>query len=259
MTLRAERRGDAVVNLDVVVPVYNEEDKLEQCVYTLRTWLKQNMRLKWQIVIADNASTDRTLQIAKELSSKHNDVTWRHLDQKGRGRALKTAWMQSTADFVAYMDVDLSTDLECFGPLVRALTEDGFDVAGGSRLMRGSQVKRSVKREVLSRGYNAIVWMFYPRKSFSDTQIGFKAMTRRAADTLLPLVEDNYWFFDTELLVRAEQHGFRIRDIPVKWVEDPDSRVKLTKTSMDLIKGLIRLRSNKPREAKPALEQKRAA
>jgi glycosyltransferase involved in cell wall biosynthesis len=247
------------VNLDVVVPVYNEEHKLEQCVSTLRSWLKQNLRLKWQVVIADNASTDRTLQIAKDLSAQHADVTWRHLDQKGRGRALKTAWLLSTADVVTYMDVDLSTDLESFGPLVRALTEDGFDVASGSRLSRHSQVKRSVKRQILSRGYNWIVWMFFPRKTFSDTQIGFKGMTRRAADTLLPLVEDNYWFFDTELLVRAQQHGFRIRDVPVKWVEDPDSRVKLTKTSMDLIRGLVRLRFEKPRETKPAFEQKRAA
>ncbi|MEX2088422.1 MAG: glycosyltransferase, partial [Bacteroidota bacterium] len=164
-----------------------------------------------------------------------------HLDQKGRGRALKKVWSESRADILSYMDVDLSSNLYAFPPLVEALISGGFDIGIGSRLLKASTTRRSLKREVVSRTYNLLVKAFFFTK-FSDAQCGFKAITKEAAGRLLPNVEDTGWFFDTELLVIAEKSGYRIFDLPVSWVEDLDSRVKIVRTAMDDIQGLIRVR-----------------
>jgi len=139
------------------------------------------------------------------------------------------------------MDVDLSTDLAHYPQLVAAIAEEGYDVAIGSRLARGSQVRRSLRREALSRGYNLLIkaLFFTP---FTDAQCCFKAMSRQACQELVPLVEDGEWFFDTELLILAARRGYRIREIPVRWVEDPDSRVNVPRTVMQDLKGLFRLR-----------------
>jgi len=230
-----------VNSVDIVLPVYNEEKVLSQSVETLRQFLSGGFPYKWRLVIADNASTDSTLGVAKELSACYPDVTYIHLDEKGRGRALKKAWLESTADIVSYMDIDLSTNLRHFPPLIAALT-GGYDVAIGSRLMPASRIKRSLRREVLSRGYNLMVKAMFGTR-FSDAQCGFKALTRKAVQALVPLIEDNKWFFDSELLILAEKKGFRIAEIPVEWVEDLDSRVKIIRTSLDDIKGLIRVRT----------------
>ena len=234
-----------MLQVDIVIPVYNEETKLERCVHKLRAHLRQHRAFDWRIVTADNASVDRTWQIAQDLSRRYADVSCLHLDQKGRGRALKAAWMASDAPILSYMDVDLSTDLAAFVPMIEALAGGGYQVASGSRLRKASRVRRSVKREVLSRGYNFLVWTCFPNKTFSDTQIGFKAITRQAAQRVIPLIEDNYWFFDTELLVLAQRHGYKILDVPVQWVEDSDSRVKIGKAAIDNIKGLARLKLRK--------------
>lgn len=230
-----------MASIDIVLPVYNEEKVLAQSVQTLRDFLSSGFQHQWRLVIADNASTDSTLKVAQDLATSHLDVSYIHLDQKGRGRALKRAWLESQADIVSYMDIDLSTNLRHFPPLIDALI-NGADVATGSRLMRASRIRRSLKREVLSRGYNLMVKaLFFTR--FSDAQCGFKALTRRAVQALIPLVEDNKWFFDSELLILAEKKGFRIAEIPVEWIEDLDSRVNIVRTSLDDIKGLIRLRT----------------
>ena len=228
-------------SIDIVIPVLNEERTLSESVAALRAYLADAIPNPWRIVIADNGSDDRTLDIARELSEEHPDVAWIRLEQRGRGRALRRAWLESQADFVCYMDVDLSTDLAAILPTVQAL-EEGYDLAIGSRLARGARVyRRTFKREFISRSYNLLIkTMFFTR--FTDAQCGFKALTRAAAQALVPRVVDQGWFFDTELLILAEKRGFRARDIPVTWTDDPDSRVKVASTAWNDVKGLLRLR-----------------
>lgn len=241
--------GDTTTNrpshlvLDVVIPVYNEEKVLEQSVTTLARTLTEVAPFPWRIVIADNASTDRTLEIARRLAtSSEGRVAVIHLDQKGRGRALRLAWSTSPAQVMAYTDVDLSTNLHHLMPMVQPLIDGRYHVATGSRLMKASRVTRQWKREVISRCYNGLVRAFFPRRRFVDAQCGFKAITRDAAQELLPLVADEAWFFDTELLLRAEQRGYRVWEVPVEWIEDLDSRVKIVRTAVDDVKGLWRVR-----------------
>ena len=234
-----------MATVDVVIPVYNEEHVLAESVATLRRFLSEGFHHQWRILIADNASTDGTLTVAEELAEKHSDVASLHIPEKGRGRALKASWLGSAADIVSYMDVDLSTELEAFPPLIEAIASEGYHVATGSRLAPGSDTARSLKREVISRGYNLMVkTLFFTR--FSDAQCGFKALSRQAVRELVPLIENNEWFFDTELLILAEKVGYPVRDIPVRWLEDLDTRVNIRKTVWEDIRGLARLRLRRP-------------
>jgi glycosyltransferase involved in cell wall biosynthesis len=226
----------------VVIPVYNEQDDLEPSILKLRQFLLHNVEYDWRVVIADNASQDRTLEIAKELAERYpGQVTFVHLDQKGRGRALRKAWTESDADIVSYMDVDLSTDLNAFPPLADSLIDSEYDVAIGSRLKRGAQVERGLKREIISRTYNLMIKLMF-WNHFSDAQCGFKAVTRRVVREIVPLIKDQAWFFDSELLLLAERMGYRIFEVPVTWTDDPDSRVKIASTAWEDIKGLFRVR-----------------
>lgn len=238
---RGEARPYQEATVEIVIPVYNEEAQLAKSVETLRAYLDAYLPYRWTITVADNASTDRTLQIARGLTADPR-IQVLHLEQKGRGRALKAAWLASPADVVAYMDVDLSTNLTSFLPLIAPLIAGHSDVSIGSRLQRGAVVTRQWKREILSRGYNLLLKLFF-RNGFSDAQCGFKAMTRSAARALLPHIEDDQWFFDTELLLLAEEHGYRIHEVPVDWVEDLDSRVDISRTVADDLKGLWRVRT----------------
>ncbi len=229
--------------VDVVVPVLNEERALPACLDRLRAFLSAELaEHRWKIVVADNGSTDGTLAVAEASAKEHpGEVSCVHLDVRGRGRALRRAWGESTADVVSYMDVDLSTGLEAFPRLVSAVASEGYDVAIGSRLAKGARTTRSLKREVISRVYNAVVRLSMGTH-FTDAQCGFKALSRPAAEVLVPAVEDNHWFFDTELLVIAERRGFQIKEVPVEWKEDPDTRVKVLPTVLEDLKGLARLR-----------------
>ena len=229
--------------VDVVVPVLNEERALPPCLDTLRAFLSTALaEHRWKIVVADNGSTDGTLAVAEASAKEHpGEVSCVHLDVRGRGRALRRAWGESTADVVSYMDVDLSTGLDSFPPLVNAVAFEGYHVAIGSRLAKGARTTRSLKREVLSRVYNAMIRLSMGTH-FTDAQCGFKALSRTAAEVLVPAVEDNHWFFDTELLVIAERRGFQIKEVPVEWKEDPDTRVKVLPTVLEDLKGLARLR-----------------
>ncbi len=230
------------LSVDVLLPVYNEEEDLAKSVTKLRDFLLENLTdYDWRVVVGDNASTDRTLEIAKELSEQYPEVGYFHLDQKGRGRALRHAWTTSDADIMSYMDLDLSTGLEAFPPMVNALAHEGYDLGTGSRLARGAQVERSLYREFISRSYNLLIKLMFWH-NFSDAQCGFKAITQRAARDLVPLVEDKNWFFDTELLLLAEHKGYRIYDAPVRWREDPGTTVKVASTAWEDIKGLWRMR-----------------
>lgn len=225
---------------DIVIPVYNEETQLSDSILKLRSFLKDNLKITWRIVVADNGSTDGTLKLAQELGKEFPEVKAIHIEQKGRGRALRHVWLDSQSDIVSYMDVDLSTDLSAFPPLINAVIE-GYDIAIGSRLLKSAQVKRSMKREFTSRVYNIIIKLIH-QTQFSDAQCGFKAISQKAARELLPLTIDNEWFFDTELLILAEKKGYRIKEIPVKWIEDRGSTVKVLRTAYKDIKGLLRLK-----------------
>ncbi|MER6347326.1 bifunctional glycosyltransferase family 2/GtrA family protein [Streptomyces sp. NPDC001595] len=226
--------------LDVVVPVFNEEDDLEPCVRRLHAHLVETFPYSFRITIADNASTDRTPRIAARLVAELPDTEWIRLAEKGRGRALHAAWSRSTAPVLAYLDVDLSTDLAALLPLVAPLVSGHSDIAIGTRLARGSRVVRGPKREFISRGYNTLLRGTLAVR-FSDAQCGFKAVRRDVAERLLPLVEDQAWFFDTELLVIAERAGLRIHEVPVDWVDDPDSRVRILSTALADLRGIARL------------------
>jgi putative flippase GtrA len=226
--------------LDVVIPVYNEEVDLAPCVRRLHAYLTEAFPYPFQITIADNASVDGTLAVATALADELTGVDVLHLDSKGRGRALRAAWSRSSTPVLAYMDVDLSTDLAALLPLVAPLISGHSDLAIGTRLGRGSRVVRGAKREFISRSYNLLLRGTLAA-SFSDAQCGFKAIRREVADRLLPLVRDTGWFFDTELLVLAQRAGLRIHEVPVDWIDDPDSRVDIVATALADLQGIWRL------------------
>ena len=226
--------------VEIVIPVYNEQGELESSISRLCAYLTESFPLSWLITIADNASIDDTWRIACRLAQRHDNVRAVHLDMKGRGRALRSVWSRSTSPVVAYMDVDLSTDLGALLPLIAPLVTGHSDLAIGSRLAASSRVARGPKREAISRTYNMILKATL-HAGFSDAQCGFKAGRTEAVKALLVLVEDQGWFFDTELLVLAEHNGLRIHEVPVDWVDDPDSRVHVASTAKDDLKGVWRL------------------
>ncbi|MEU3221385.1 dolichyl-phosphate beta-glucosyltransferase [Streptomyces sp. NPDC006971] len=226
--------------LDVVVPVFNEERDLEPSVRRLHAHLCETFPYPFRITIADNASTDSTPQIAARLADELPEAQWLRLAEKGRGRALRTAWSHSSAPVLAYMDVDLSTELTALLPLVAPLLSGHSDIAIGTRLAPGSRVVRGPKREITSRCYNALLRSVLA-VGFSDAQCGFKAVRRDVAERLLPLVQDSEWFFDTELLVIAERAGLRIHEVPVDWVDDPDTRVDILTTALADLRGIARI------------------
>jgi glycosyltransferase involved in cell wall biosynthesis len=236
-----------MTTIDIVVPVYNEERALPESIPTLSKYLESAaFPYDWQIIIGDNASTDDTPGAGKQIEdASRGKVRYVRIERKGRGYALKQIWGASEADIVSYMDVDLSTGITAFPDLIRAITDRGFDIAIGSRLAAGAQVTRSLKRRVLTRGYNTIIKATFLTR-FSDAQCGFKAVRTDVFKRIVPLVEDNNWFFDTELLIVAEKMGYRVADVPVEWVEDTDSRVKIAATVSEDLKGLFRLFVNRP-------------
>jgi glycosyltransferase involved in cell wall biosynthesis len=242
--------SDQGLDVEVVIPVHNERAVLEASVRMLYAVLSTTFPFSWQITIVDNASTDGTLQIARRLMYELPEVGAMHLPGKGRGRALRTAWSASRASVVAYMDVDLSTDLRALLPLLAPLISGHSDVAIGTRLHHAAQVERSRKRELISRAYNRLLRLAL-RARFSDAQCGFKAVRADAAHELLPLIRDDGWFFDTELLVLAQRRGLRIHEVPVDWVEDGDSRVELIPTALEDLRGVARLLLQRTPAARP--------
>jgi glycosyltransferase involved in cell wall biosynthesis len=229
------------MKIQIVIPVYNEEKKLAPCLEKLTAFLSTQNHGEYGIVVADNGSVDKTRQVGLDWREKCPLVDVTHSPEKGRGRTLRRNWSQAGADILSYMDVDLSTGLEAFPRMIDALAQGDYDLATGSRLLAGANTTRCLKRECISRGYNLLLKAAFHSR-FSDAQCGFKAITRRAAERLLPLIDDNHWFFDTELLVLAEKLGYRIYDTPVQWIENSDSRVKIFRTALEDIRGMLRLR-----------------
>jgi hypothetical protein len=233
--------------VEIVIPVYNEQHVLRASVERLCAHLRGRLGVPWALTIADNASTDGTLAVAHELAAETPEVYVLHLAEKGRGRALRAAWSASRADVVAYMDVDLSTDLDALPALLGPLLAGVGDMAIGSRLAPGAQVTRSIRRELISRAYNVLLRPTL-QVGFSDAQCGFKAVRREVLDGLLDEVRDEQWFFDTELLYRAQRRRLAIREVPVRWVEDSDSRVAIASTAWADAQGILRLRREARRE-----------
>jgi glycosyltransferase involved in cell wall biosynthesis len=232
------------MNLEIVIPVYNEQHVLESSVRTLHAYLECQLPFTYQITIADNASTDGTLELAHRLAAEIPHVGVLHLERKGRGRALRASWEASDAEVLAYMDVDLSTDLAALAELVEPLLAGRGDIAIGSRLAAGAVVTRSLRREAISRAYNLLLRGLLG-VGFSDAQCGFKAGRREVLQALLPGVKDESWFFDTELLHLAQRNKLAIHEVPVHWVEDPDSRVRILATAREDLKGVLRLRAER--------------
>jgi len=233
--------GASAPVVDVVVPVYNEERDLGPNIRELHAFLSRGFPYPTVITIADNASRDGTLTLARRLAGELPGVRVTHLEAKGRGRALRAAWTASDASVVAYMDVDLSTDLDALLPLVAPLVSGESDVAIGSRLARGARTRRGLRREFISRAYMLVLRLALGAR-FTDAQCGFKAVRAEVAREIVPRIEDQTWFFDTELLVLAQRAGMRLREVPVAWTDDPDSRVDIVRTALDDLRGVWRLR-----------------
>lgn len=228
--------------IEIDLPVYNEESCLEKSIGKLIDFLKSaDLLNNCRIVIIDNASTDKTPQISKELKNKYSAVDYLRIEQKGRGLALKKAWKKSEADIVSYMDIDLSTNLSYFPELIRVVASQECDIATGSRMLKNSIVKRSLKREVISRIY-IFCLKYFLNVSFDDAQCGFKALNRKVIDNILPQIIDQEWFFDSELLFRCQKANYKIKEIPIEWIEDKNSKVKIIATAINYLISLIRLR-----------------
>ena len=229
-----------ISSVDVVISVYNEEDHLQKNIPILYKYLEKIADFSWNIIIADNASTDKTPQTATDLSLKYERIQYIRLSVKGRGFALRKTFIQSNADIVCYMDVDLSTNIRYLKLLIEGIA-CGFDLSIGSRLMQGSRIKRRLNREIVSRIYNFLIKCLFLNR-FSDAQCGFKALRTNVAKQLVPLVKNNNWFFDTELLLLAEYNKYRIFEVPVEWTEDIKTKVHIAKTILEDLTGLLRMR-----------------
>ena len=232
-------------SIDIVIPVLNEEKSLPICLDKILIYINDNKQYKWHIIIADNGSNDSTNLIASSYAGKYKNISLVTLSKRGRGRALKKAWLSSDSDVSMYMDVDLSTDLKFTTLLVDEITKNNYDISIGSRLHKKSKVyDRTPFREFTSRAYNLLIHIIFPFPGFKDAQCGFKAISKNIRKDLLNKIKDNEWFFDTELLLLSKKYGYRISEIPVIWKDDPDTRVKVISTAIKDIKGLIRVRLN---------------
>lgn len=229
-------------SVEIVIPVYNEQLALESSVRALHAHMRRHFSFPFRITVADNASTDATIAIARALARELPEVSALHLPRKGRGLALRAAWSASEAEVLAYMDVDLSTDLAALDELLRPVLEGRGDIAIGSRLAPAAEVTRGIKREIISRAYNLLLRAVLGA-TFSDAQCGFKAGRRELIQPLLDEIEDDAWFFDTELLWLAQRSKLSIHEVPVRWVEDRDSRVDILATARDDLRGVMRLRA----------------
>lgn len=230
-----------VMKINLTIPVFNEETKLNSCVKRVHALVGSMPEHDFDIVVANNGSTDATARVAHDLCDKFGGTRLINIEKKGRGRALKSAWMESEAEILSYMDVDLSTDLDAYPALIGPLVRGQAELAVGSRLHPDSRTTRGLKRELISRLYNKIVQLMF-NINICDVQCGFKAVTKSVVDRLLPKIQDDYWFFDTELLVLAEKYNVRIIELPVAWTENLDSRVDILRTAIADVRGLVRLR-----------------
>jgi len=250
-------------SLQIVIPVLNEESSLHNSVNKLHESISSSLtQYEWKINIVDNGSTDKTSEISKDLAKRFKEVFYTRLELRGRGRALRNAWLNPDFDIHCYMDVDLSTDLSLLPDMVDAIRDEDFDLVIGSRLKRQSTViDRPWNREIISRIYSLIMRVVFIQGFkplyIKDYQCGFKAISSKLAGELLPLVNDNGWFFDSELIVLAIKNHYKIKEIPVRWVDDPDTRVKIIKTAVEDLKGIARLKFGYVKEVERLLSKRK--
>ena len=237
-------------DVEVTVPVFNEQRALDRNIRRLNSYLAHSFPFTYRITIANNASTDSTRAISRSLEKELPHVSAVQLPTKGRGQALNWVWSHSDAAVVSYMDIDLSTDLSAFLPLIAPIITGHSDIAIGSRLTHSARVVRGPKRETISRCYNFLLRASLGTR-FSDAQCGFKAIRTDRARELLPFIQDSQWFFDTELLVLAERAGMRIHEVPVDWIDDPDSSVDLWSTAVADLRGIVRMIRQGPADFLP--------
>jgi len=227
--------------INITIPIYNEGKILESNILRLYDFLSKNITYPFEITLADNGSTDNSAAIAGKLSGMIKEIRILQIKQKGKGLAIKRSWLESGADILSFMDADLSTNLRHFPELIDALITERNDIAIGSRLIKGNAVKRSIKRDFVSRTYNILLKLFFLNR-FSDAQCGFKVIRKEAANRLIPMIRDDSWFFDSELLIIAEKLGYKIKEIPIEWKENVSSGVDILKVGYLLLKGILRLR-----------------
>lgn len=234
--------------INLAIPIYNEELILAENTKKILDYLSDhnNLGFDWQIILADNASTDQTPIIGKKLAQQFPDkIKYLRLEQKGKGLAVKTAWQLFPANYYLFMDADLSTDLEALPRLLDEL-KNGVDVAIGSRYLPGSKINRSLLRTFISKTLRLIIntWLKLP---LTDLPCGFKGVSRKIVDVLLPQVKNNEWFFDTELLYLAYQQKYNIKEIPVNWQETHNqkrkSRVGIFQVSWNYLKEIYKLKN----------------
>lgn len=231
----------------ITIPVLNEEIRLEPGVRETMRFLRENKMDSWTVEIADNGSTDKTQEIAEGLVKEYKGrLKFRKIPERGVGLALRYSWTDAKADIVGYMDVDLATDLKHLLEVQEIFEKNEADAVNGSRLLKGSKViGRTLKREISSRGFNAIM-KFRLKNKFTDAMTGFKFFKRTIVIDLLkevPVIPD--WFVSAELLVRTEWNGHRLREIPVHWTDEPNSKVNIPKLAKQYLGHIDRLRNER--------------
>ena len=228
----------------IAVPAYNEELVLKSNILKLLDFCQSNLSDDWRVVVADNNSTDKTAEIAQTLASQNFNCDYLLVAKPGKGNAIKTAWLNYQADVYIFMDADLATDLSALPQLVEKI-KAGYDIAIGCRFHRESIVSRSVIRNILSYGYSYLSRLYLGIK-IKDPACGFKAISDRVKKTILPMIGNNQFFFDSELVILAGRQVFKIAEIPVKWQESNTagrkSRVNLFKTIWEYLSNLNRIR-----------------
>ncbi len=229
-------------SVEIIIPMLNEEEVLQKNATILHNFLDKNCKIPWKIVLYSNGSTDKTVEIGTALSKRYKRIVFKHIPERGRAKVLKMAWMESKASILSYMDADLSTELEAFPKCLNEIMEGRADIAIGNRLSNSRTTERSLKREIISRGWNGLIHLFFPFTKVIDSQCGFKLFRTSVVRSILPHIKDNKFFFDTELLMLAEHSGYRIYQLPVKWIERKASKVKLMRTITDYVFRLAELR-----------------
>jgi len=231
MTKKATLNDEVLVS--VVLPAYNEAKDVELAVEQVNQALKK-ADYTYEIVIAEDGSTDGTAELSDRLTQKYHFVRHIHREQRlGRGTALNNAFKHCGGEVLVYMDLDLATDLNALKPLVDAIAVEGFDVSTGSRMLPESKVERTLRRSISSKSYNFLVRRLLGSK-VKDHQCGFKAFKKEAVLSLLGEVAATHWFWDTEILVRAQRHGFKVKEIPVEWTSGKGTKVNLAKDSWNM-------------------------
>ena len=231
---------------EITIPVLNEEETLEKNVLLSMSYVMGHITQDFKIVIADNGSTDRTMEIGERLAKEHTKIEFLKVPRRGVGLALRTSWISSTADYVGYMDLDLATDLKHLKEVFNLLTNDETEIVNGSRLLKGAIVEnRTNLREVTSRGFNFLVQNLL-RVKLSDGMCGFKFFKTSVAQELINTgINIDGWFFSTEMLTKALWLGKRVKEIPVHWTDDPNSKVNVKKLSKEYFNEILRLKSER--------------